>query len=341
MEVYKVCIINDFTLLFIYEYSNIISLVNINTMHKDDIKIFNLDYILDAEIVRNDIFFVGRGQYIVKYNLISKKTNCFEISNTNDAIYTSIRKINDLFFIANMNAKTVEVWNTKNKKMLYNFFSGEFVREIIYDNYLNIIIVLTTETEDFGYLLFFHLSEEKLYSLNVRIECLFAPSSVKLFRNNLIIVGGYPPLNIQIHEYPSLSIKKELILYQDYPKNIFGCEMGITFFIDYSFINQHQLICPYAGGDILLIDIINNTCKIVHKDSDTYIFSKIIKNNIIIVSKEGNVIIHKNIYNMKLCNLQNILHKDLQYKDIPLNNNFNEYKVIDSEEDPIHLRIIE
>ena len=225
--------------------------------------------------------------------------------------------------------------------MLYNFFSGEFVREIIYDNYLNIIIVLTTETEDFGYLLFFHLSEEKLYSLNVRIECLFAPSSVKLFRNNLIIVGGYPPLNIQIHEYPSLSIKKELILYQDYPKNIFGCEMGITFFYRLFFYQPTSINLSLRRGDILLIDIINNTCKIVHKDSDTYIFSKIIKNNIIIVSKEGNVIIHKNIYNMKLCNLQNILHKDLQYKDIPLNNNFNEYKVIDSEEDPIHLRIIE
>ena len=48
-----------------------------------------------------------------------------------------------------------------------------------------------------------------------------------------------------------------------------------------------MILYPYSGGDILEIDIIQNTCKKIYSSEETYIYISLIKNRLVSVSKEG------------------------------------------------------
>lgn len=99
------------------------------------------------------------------------------------------------------------------------------IKQIIYDPINQRICVLWVDSEDYGEMLIFSLPDNNIIDLVV----LFEASTATVLYDKLIIAGGYPPLNIQIHDYITLRYENEMCLNQDYPKDEFGSPLGNSF----------------------------------------------------------------------------------------------------------------
>ena len=121
------------------------------------------------------------------------------------------------------------------------------IKQIIYDPINQRICVLWVDSEDYGEMLIFSLPDNNIIDLVV----LFEASTATVLYDKLIIAGGYPPLNIQIHDYITLRYENEMCLNQDYPKDEFGSPLGNSFFANILPVDKHLILYPYSGGDIL------------------------------------------------------------------------------------------
>lgn len=78
-----------------------------------------------------------------------------------------------------------------------------------------------------------------------------------------------------------------------------------------------MILYPYSGGDILEIDIIQNTCKKIYSSEETYIYISLIKNRLVSVSKEGYISVFNSdysAYHSKTNNHENVFDSEITKK---------------------------
>lgn len=289
--IYKSYTVNDEYILLLFWESNTFSLFGLSTKQYELFEIESLPFISDACVCGSTIYFVGGNNCIIKFNIITKTFQ--SIVFVEDTHYTAIAVNKDKLIVGDTNYfsciekyhSKIDVWDiTSNKKICdYPLMDAVNIKQIIYDPINQRICVLWVDSEDYGEMLIFSLPDNNIIDLVV----LFEASTATVLYDKLIIAGGYPPLNIQIHDYITLRYENEMCLNQDYPKDEFGSSLGNSFFANILPVDKHLILYPYSGGDILEIDIIQNTCKKIYSSEETYIYISLIKNKLVSISKEG------------------------------------------------------
>ena len=160
------------------------------------------------------------------------------------------------------------------------------------DDHTRTLIIAAAESEDAGYLLCYRIDEQnEIHCLDVYVDCHFSVShiSFNVDHTELLITGGFPPINIQVQSYPDLRFKKEIMSTEDYSKDLFGNEIGYSFHLRHQFLNQEEMLFPYSGGSLLLINYKTNEYRKLLENGATWIFIQFIENELVGVSAEGNV----------------------------------------------------
>lgn len=211
--------------------------------------------------------------------------------------YSVVKIIEKRLFAANVYTGMIEVWDMQTHRKVEEFLGSDFVKQLLWDADSRTLIVAVAETEDTGFLLFNHIDRDgRIRSLDVTLNCYFSVSKICFSKDKkeLFIAGGYPPLNVQVHSYPDLKYTKEFVLAEDYPHDEFGNDIGYAFNIDFQLIAGNEMIFPYSGGDLFLINYVNNTYKRIHSDEYQWIYAKIAGELLLAVSHEGMVRLYKN-----------------------------------------------
>jgi len=245
-------------------------------------------YISDILLVGNKLYMIGIGVEFLIYNIETNQYSKVVLSDTNKIEGSAILMLNDHFLIADDVSETIKIYD-KYFCYISNFRIGYGVKQFYFDKELNLLIICICESEDTGYLLFYKVEKKDIIPYNIQIKTFFAISGVIIDKisDKLIIYGGYPPLNIQIHKYSNLEFDKELVLDEDYTNKVFGVNISESFNITCCLLDNNYLLYPYSGGEVMLIDLINNTIKSVYKKREIYIFSYIINNKVLSISREG------------------------------------------------------
>lgn len=263
--------------------------INIPGGHKVTHTINELSAILDLTFHDNLIYLAGIGHPPLIYSPSEMRTiQTLGNKQATTTAYSAITQKNGTLYCANIHAETLEIW--KENALLHSFHIGTFVKQLHWMH--NTLFIAVAESEDSGYLLLYQLDEQnELHPQDVYLDCHFPISTVSLStdQTELLITGGFPPLNIQIHSYPDLRFKKEMMLAADYEKEQFGNDTGFTFNLCHQPVNSNELIFPYTDGSILLINHQTNKYRSLLETGETWIYTQFIENNLVGVTAEGNI----------------------------------------------------
>ena len=300
-------------------------------------------YISDILLVDNKLYIVGMGIDFLIYNLETNQYSKIVLSHTNKIEGSAILILNDYFLIADDISETIKIYD-KHFSYISNFRVGYGVKQIYFDRELNLLIICICESEDTGYLLFYRVEGKiDIIPYNIQIRTFFAISGIIIDKisDKLILYGGYPPLNIQIHKYSNLEFNKELVLNEDYTNDVFGVNISESFNITCCLFGNNYLLYPYSGGEVMLIDLINNTVKSIYNKDEIYIFSYIVDNKILCISREG-VATYINCYLEKSLNknIENTINKGFPFPQVVEEKSFTFRYSIEPEENYIYLKRI-
>lgn len=299
-------------------------------------------YISDILLVDNKLYIVGMGIDFLIYNLETNQYSKIVLSHTNKIEGSAILILNDYFLIADDISETIKIYD-KHFSYVYHFRVGYGVKQFYFDRELNLLIICICESEDTGFLLFYKVEGINIIPYNIQIKTFFAISGIIIDKTSdkLIIYGGYPPLNIQIHKYSNLEFNKELVLNEDYTNDVFGVNISESFNITCCLFGNNYLLYPYSGGEVMLIDLINNTVKSIYNKDEIYIFSYIVDNKILCISREG-VATYINCYLEKSLNknIENTINKGFSFPQVVEEKSFTFRYSIEPEENYIYLKRI-
>ena len=144
-----------------------------------------------------------------------------------------------------------------------------------------------------------------------------------------------------MHKYSNLEFNKELVLNEDYTNDVFGVNISESFNITCCLFGNNYLLYPYSGGEVMLIDLINNTVKSIYNKDEIYIFSYIVDNKILCISREG-VATYINCYLEKSLNknIENTINKGFPFPQVVEEKSFTFRYSIEPEENYIYLKRI-
>lgn len=286
--IYKVVTITPLHAIFLITGNQFIA-VDIITGHKVVHTVSALTAILDLEYDNGLVYLAGTGHLPVTYSLAEMRQISGSKPESHTA-YSAIKKIDDLLYCANVYAETIEVW--KDNFLIRSFSAGTFVKQLRWQEHTRTLMIAVAESEDSGYLLFYHIDEQQqIHGLDVYVAAHFSISSADFTpdQTTLLITGGFPPLNIQVHTYPDLHFKKELLLAEDYTKDAFGNDIGYAYNLQYQFVNDNEFICPYTGGSILLINYITNEYRVLLDSGEIWIYIQLIAGELVGVTAAGTI----------------------------------------------------
>ncbi|BAV08840.1 hypothetical protein SAMN05421788_101293 [Filimonas lacunae] len=250
-----------------------------------------LEVILDITWQEGLYIIAGVGNLPVMYDVASEKVLGLigEPVGEKNA-YSVVTFIYNRLYCANVYTDMIEVWDIEARRKETELVSGNFVKQLVWDADAQTLIVVASDSEDSGFLLFNVIDKDnRIHSLDVMLECYFSVSKVAFSKNKkqLFIAGGFPPLNVQIHSYPGLDYEKEFVLAEDYPNDTFGNEIGYSFNIDFQLLDNQEMIFPYSGGDLFKINYGNNTFQRIYSDEYQWIYSRVHGNYLVAVAEEG------------------------------------------------------
>ena len=300
-------------------------------------------YISDILLIDNNLYIVGVGVEFLVYNIETNQFSKIFLSHIGKIEGSAILILNDYFLIADDISESIKIYD-KYFNYISNFRVGYGVKQIYFDRELNLLIICICESEDTGYLLFYRVEGKiDIIPYNIQIKTFFAISGIIIDKisDKLIIYGGYPPLNIQIHKYSNLEFNKELVLNEDYSNDVFGVNISESFNITCCLFGNNYLLYPYSGGEVMLIDLINNTVKSIYNKDEIYIFSYIVDNKILCISREG-VATYINCYLEKSLNknIENTINKGFPFPQVVEEKSFTFRYSIEPEENYIYLKRI-
>ena len=300
-------------------------------------------YISDILLIDNNLYIVGVGVEFLVYNIETNQFSKIFLSHIGKIEGSAILILNDYFLIADDISESIKIYD-KYFNYIFNFRVGYGVKQIYFDRELNLLIICICESEDTGYLLFYRVEGKiDIIPYNIQIKTFFAISGIIIDKisDKLIIYGGYPPLNIQIHKYSNLESNKELVLNEDYSNDVFGVNISESFNITCCLFGNNYLLYPYSGGEVMLIDLINNTVKSIYNKDEIYIFSYIVDNKILCISREG-VATYINCYLEKSLNknIENTINKGFPFPQVVEEKSFTFRYSIEPEENYIYLKRI-
>lgn len=300
-------------------------------------------YISDILLIDNNLYIVGVGVEFLVYNTETNQFSKIFLSHIGKIEGSAILILNDYFLIADDISESIKIYD-KYFNYISNFRVGYGVKQIYFDRELNLLIICICESEDTGYLLFYRVEGKiDIIPYNIQIRTFFAISGIIIDKTSdkLIIYGGYPPLNIQIHKYSNLEFNKELVLNEDYTNDVFGVNISESFNITCCLFGNNYLLYPYSGGEVMLIDLINNTVKSIYNKDEIYIFSYIVDNKILCISREG-VATYINCYLEKSLNknIENTINKGFPFPQVVEEKSFTFRYSIEPEENYIYLKRI-
>jgi len=300
-------------------------------------------YISDILLIDNNLYIVGVGVEFLVYNIETNQFSKIFLSHIGKIEGSAILILNDYFLIADDISESIKIYD-KYFNYISNFRVGYGVKQIYFDRELNLLIICICESEDTGYLLFYRVEGKiDIIPYNIQIKTFFAISGIIIDKisDKLIIYGGYPPLNIQIHKYSNLEFNKELVLNEDYTNDVFGVNISESFNITCCLFGNNYLLYPYSGGEVMLIDLINNTVKSIYNKDEIYIFSYIVDNKILCISREG-VATYINCYLEKSLNknIENTINKGFPFPQVVEEKSFTFRYSIEPEENYIYLKRI-
>lgn len=300
-------------------------------------------YISDILLIDNNLYIVGVGVEFLVYNIETNQFSKIFLSHIGKIEGSAILILNDYFLIADDISESIKIYD-KYFNYISNFRVGYGVKQIYFDRELNLLIICICESEDTGYLLFYRVEGKiDIIPYNIQIKTFFAISGIIIDKisDKLIIYGGYPPLNIQIHKYSNLESNKELVLNEDYTNDVFGVNISESFNITCCLFGNNYLLYPYSGGEVMLIDLINNTVKSIYNKDEIYIFSYIVDNKILCISREG-VATYINCYLEKSLNknIENTINKGFPFPQVVEEKSFTFRYSIEPEENYIYLKRI-
>lgn len=300
-------------------------------------------YISDILLIDNNLYIVGVGVEFLVYNTETNQFSKIFLSHIGKIEGSAILILNDYFLIADDISESIKIYD-KYFNYISNFRVGYGVKQIYFDRELNLLIICICESEDTGYLLFYRVEGKiDIIPYNIQIKTFFAISGIIIDKisDKLIIYGGYPPLNIQIHKYSNLEFNKELVLNEDYTNDVFGVNISESFNITCCLFGNNYLLYPYSGGEVMLIDLINNTVKSIYNKDEIYIFSYIVDNKILCISREG-VATYINCYLEKSLNknIENTINKGFPFPQVVEEKSFTFRYSIEPEENYIYLKRI-
>jgi len=250
------------------------------------------DLLLDLHYTKDLVYLAGIGHPPLIYNTAEKRLlKTATINHENKPGYSAIIKIADRLYCANIHSEELEI-RTPDNILIRSFKVGNFIKELIWEEHSRTLIIAAAESEDSGYLLFYHLDEQnEIHCLDVYVDCHFSVSHVdfNIDRSELFITGGFPPLNIQVHAYPNLNFKKEIMLSEDYLKDKFGNDFGYAYHQRHQLLNENEWLFPYSGGSIMHINYTTNDYRILLETGETWIFIQFIGDELIGVTAEGNI----------------------------------------------------
>ena len=300
-------------------------------------------YISDILLIDNNLYIVGVGVEFLVYNTETNQFSKIFLSHIGKIEGSAILILNDYFLIADDISESIKIYD-KYFNYISNFRVGYGVKQIYFDKELNLLIICICESEDTGYLLFYRVEGKiDIIPYNIQIRTFFAISGIIIDKisDKLILYGGYPPLNIQIHKYSNLEFNKELVLNEDYTNDVFGVNISESFNITCCLFGNNYLLYPYSGGEVMLIDLINNTVKSIYNKDEIYIFSYIVDNKILCISREG-VATYMNCYLEKSLNknIENTINKGFPFSQVVEEKSFTFRYSIEPEENYIYLKRI-
>ncbi|MGQ4708545.1 hypothetical protein [Capnocytophaga gingivalis] len=300
-------------------------------------------YISDILLIDNNLYIVGVGVEFLVYNIETNQFSKIFLSHIGKIEGSAILILNDYFLIADDISESIKIYD-KYFNYISNFRVGYGVKQIYFDRELNLLIICICESEDTGYLLFYRVEGKiDIIPYNIQIRTFFAISGIIIDKisDKLILYGGYPPLNIQIHKYSNLEFNKELVLNEDYTNDVFGVNISESFNITCCLFGNNYLLYPYSGGEVMLIDLINNTVKSIYNKDEIYIFSYIVDNKILCISREG-VATYINCYLEKSLNknIENTINKGFPFPQVVEEKSFTFRYSIEPEENYIYLKRI-
>ena len=300
-------------------------------------------YISDILLIDNNLYIVGVGVEFLVYNIETNQFSKIFLSHIGKIEGSAILILNDYFLIADDISESIKIYD-KYFNYFSNFRVGYGVKQIYFDRELNLLIICICESEDTGYLLFYRVEGKiDIIPYNIQIKTFFAISGIIIDKTSdkLILYGGYPPLNIQIHKYSNLEFNKELVLNEDYTNDVFGVNISESFNITCCLFGNNYLLYPYSGGEVMLIDLINNTVKSIYNKDEIYIFSYIVDNKILCISREG-VATYINCYLEKSLNknIENTINKRFPFPQVVEEKSFTFRYSIEPEENYIYLKRI-
>lgn len=300
-------------------------------------------YISDILLIDNNLYIVGVGVEFLVYNTETNQFSKIFLSHIGKIEGSAILILNDYFLIADDISESIKIYD-KYFNYISNFRVGYGVKQIYFDKELNLLIICICESEDTGYLLFYRVEGKiDIIPYNIQIRTFFAISGIIIDKisDKLILYGGYPPLNIQIHKYSNLEFNKELVLNEDYTNDVFGVNISESFNITCCLFGNNYLLYPYSGGEVMLIDLINNTVKSIYNKDEIYIFSYIVDNKILCISREG-VATYINCYLEKSLNknIENTINKGFPFPQVVEEKSFTFRYSIEPEENYIYLKRI-
>ena len=299
-------------------------------------------YISDILLIDNNLYIVGVGVEFLVYNTETNQFSKIFLSHIGKIEGSAILILNDYFLIADDISESIKIYD-KYFNYISNFRVGYGVKQLYFDRELNLLIICICESEDTGFLLFYKVEGINIIPYNIQIKTFFAISGIIIDKTSdkLIIYGGYPPLNIQIHKYSNLEFNKELVLNEDYTNDVFGVNISESFNITCCLFGNNYLLYPYSGGEVMLIDLINNTVKSIYNKDEIYIFSYIVDNKILCISREG-VATYINCYLEKSLNknIENTINKGFPFPQVVEEKSFTFRYSIEPEENYIYLKRI-
>lgn len=270
---------------------NTIITVDITTGYKVVHTINAFDIILDLIYDKGLVYLAGIGSRPLVYDLNEKRiVHEVGIKDESPTGHSAIIKIEDHLYGANIYSEKLEIY--QDNTLLRSFHIGHFIKQLLWDDHTRTLIIAAAESEDSGYLLGYRIDEQnEIHCLDVYVDCHFSVSNIgfNIDHTELLITGGFPPINIQVQSYPDLGFKKEIMSTEDYSKDLFGNETGYAFNLRHQFLNLEELLFPYSGGSLLLINYKTNEYRQLLENGETWIFIQFIENELVGVSAEGNI----------------------------------------------------
>lgn len=239
---------------------------NLKLAYYQDLKFIILDACFAAD--NKTIFLAGLGSEIIEWDY-TKKTILQKmgqlVPNKFDpdiSGYSSLAIIPKLNFLAaaNIGNSRLEVMNYLNSGLSLgeSMMCEMYSKKILVHPSQNLIAVLIVDSEDSGAIRIVDISNGNLRCYTKYIDLFFAPSglSFNAAGDQIIITGGYPPFNFQVHEFPSLEFVNEFT--DDEGLEIpepWGNSNGTTFNNDFLLTEVNTIYVPYFNGNICEINL--------------------------------------------------------------------------------------